>query len=134
MAEPFSVSWGLLTLAVNVGYGFLGNAAYANYREFLQRWQDAGTDPATGLPRNRELREASLNALRDAAQVLVMELAGRLDPAKPWLPRIIDHAAPAISSRRLCSKPGAILSASGWRLFAPPSSTRVSRNSTTAWF
>ncbi len=91
MADPFSVSLGLLTLAVNVGYGFLGNATYARYREFLQRWQAAGTDPGTGLPRNRELRDASLNALREAAQVLAMELAGRLDPAKPWLPRIIDH-------------------------------------------
>lgn len=91
MAELFSVSWGLLTLAVNVGYGFLGNAAYARYREFLLRWQESGTDPATGLPRNRELHDASLDALREAAQVLVMELAGRLDPTKPWLPRLIDH-------------------------------------------
>lgn len=91
MAEPLSISLGLLTLAINVGYGFLGNEAHSRCREFLERWLDAAIDPQTGFPRNRELQAASRQALRDAALILVMELAGCVEPRKPWLPRIVEH-------------------------------------------
>ena len=94
MAEPITTSLAALAIAkfcgsvvVHVGY----HEAHHLYREFLERWQEAAIDPKTGLPRNHDLQEASHQALREAALVLMMELAGRLDPKKPWLPRIIEH-------------------------------------------
>jgi hypothetical protein len=43
------------------------------------------------LPRNHDLQQASEAALREAVLVLAMELAGRLEPGKPWLSRLVEN-------------------------------------------
>ena len=94
MAEPITLSLSAIAVAkfcgdvvLHVGY----HESHHFYREFVERWQDSPIDPATGLPRNHDLQEASRKALREAAQVLVMELAGQLEPSKPWIPRLVQH-------------------------------------------
>ena len=94
MAEPITLSLAGIAVAkfcgdvvLHVGY----HEGHHFYREFVERWQDSPIDLATGLPRNHDLQEASRKALREAAQVLVMELAGQLEPSKPWIPRLVQH-------------------------------------------
>src|SRR6266404_2708520 len=86
MPESTKASLAATTFAQFVGSHVMGHViggeAHRVYREFLERWR---------LPRNHDLQIASEEALREAALLLVMELAGRLDPRKPWLSHLIDH-------------------------------------------
>jgi len=91
MAEPITISMAALAVAKFVGYSVgthvIGGEAHHFYREFLERWREAPIDPATGLPRNNDLEQASQQALREAVLLLVMEFAGRIEPEKSWLSR-----------------------------------------------
>ena len=94
MPEPITLSLASIAVvkfcgdvALHVGY----HESHHFYREFVEHWQHSPIDPATGLPRNHDLQEARLTALRQAALALVMELAGRLEPTKPWVTRLVEH-------------------------------------------
>ena len=88
MLEPLTFLPGLLaTVAGTVVSGIAGNEAHRLYRQ----WLETAIDPDTGLPRNHDLNRASRESLRGAVQVLLMELAGRLDPKKPWCQAIQQH-------------------------------------------
>jgi HEPN domain-containing protein len=63
----------------------VGGEAHHFYRHFLERWSESPIDPKTGLPHNHDLENAGAEALRSALFVLVMELAGRIEPKKTWL-------------------------------------------------
>jgi len=77
-----------LEFACEHGAGHLvGGEVHHFYRQFIERWQESKRDPATGLPRNHDLEEAGEEALRAAVTLLVVELAGRIEPKKPWLTR-----------------------------------------------
>ncbi|MEW6157308.1 MAG: tetratricopeptide repeat protein [Verrucomicrobiota bacterium] len=95
MPEPVTISLTALAIGQFLGESIVGEViggeAHGLYRDFLERWRDAAIDPETGLPRNHDLQKASLASLREAALVLVAELAGRLDGKKPWLPCLFEH-------------------------------------------
>ena len=96
MADPLSISAALLAVAHFVGEHavghIIGGEAHELYRTFIESWREA----AGKQPRNQDLEEASLEALRAAAQVLVFEVAGRIEPKKPWIGKW-DLEAPAVS-------------------------------------
>ncbi|MGP8198664.1 MAG: tetratricopeptide repeat protein [Limisphaerales bacterium] len=65
----------------------MGGEAHRLYREFIEHWQDSRRDPKTRLPLNHDFEKAGEEALGEAMLVLVMELAGRIEPKKSWLTR-----------------------------------------------
>jgi len=77
----------LVTVALNV----VSSALHLRLEKFYERWRAAAIDPKTGLPRNHDLQHASLESLRGAAQVLILELVGRIEPDKPWIKRAADR-------------------------------------------
>lgn len=82
MPEPPSLLADLVTfVGSTVVAGVAGNEAH----RLLRRRFDPISDPATGLPGNRELNRASRESLRSAVQVLRLEPARRLDPDRGWL-------------------------------------------------
>jgi hypothetical protein len=91
MAEPITVSAAALAIAHFVGeHGMahlIGGEIHHFYRQFLERWRESPTDSKTGLPHNHDLEDAGAESLRAALLVLVMELAGRIEPKKSWLSR-----------------------------------------------
>ena len=91
MAEPLTTSAGLLVAHFLADHGLghlVGGELHHFYREFIERWRESPRDPDTHLPRNHDVEEASQHALRDAALILVTELAGRIEPEKSWLTRL----------------------------------------------
>ncbi|MBN8248660.1 MAG: hypothetical protein J0L84_14625, partial [Verrucomicrobia bacterium] len=87
MADPTTLGSLILGVGSALASGVAGNEAHRHFRQ----WLETAADPATGLPRNHDLARASRESLRGAVQVLLLELAGRLAPKKPWLPAISQH-------------------------------------------
>lgn len=87
MAEPLTLAGVLATTVVNVFSG----GVHQRIERWLEHWRKAAIDPSTGLPRNPDIEEAGRAALRSALEVLVLELAGRIEPGKGWLQRAADR-------------------------------------------
>ena len=87
MAEPLTMAAFLVATGVHIYYHMVGSAAYDLVENFIEHWREVAMDPRTGLPRNQELQEASEASLRAAVQLLLLELAGRIDPERSWLTR-----------------------------------------------
>src|SRR6266404_2254340 len=87
MADPLTISAAAVAIAHFVGEHALGHTvggeAHHLYGNFRERWREG----VIGHPHNHDLEEASEKSLRAAALVLVLELAGRIDPGKSWLNR-----------------------------------------------
>ena len=87
MPEPLTLLPGLVTFCGSIVTGVVGGEAHRLFRQ----WLETANDPATGLPRNHDLNRASRESLRGAVQVLLSELAGRLDPDRGWFTRRVEH-------------------------------------------
>ncbi|HQK00655.1 MAG TPA: tetratricopeptide repeat protein [Verrucomicrobiota bacterium] len=87
MAEPLTMAAFLAATGVHIYYHVVGGAAYDLVGNFIEHWREAAMDPQTGLPRNHDLREASEASFQAAVQLLLLELAGRIDPKRSWLTR-----------------------------------------------
>jgi tetratricopeptide (TPR) repeat protein len=90
------LGFGATAAGLPVGIGeVVGGAGSDAVRSILKNLLhlagDSTLDPVTNLPRNHDLQRASRDALREAVLVGILELSGRLDPQKPWLPAILDH-------------------------------------------
>ncbi len=96
MPEPITISAAAIAVAHFLGEAghfvghhaathIVGGEAHHFFRHFLERWRESHIDPATGLPRNHDIEEAGAESLRGALSVLVLELAGRIEPKKSWL-------------------------------------------------
>mgnify|MGYP001296968977 CR=1 FL=1 len=87
MPEPVTTTLSLAALASFVWGAMVaepaGAVVHGLYEKFIERWRDG----AIGHPQNQDLEEPSEKSLRAAALVLVLELAGRIDPEKNWLNR-----------------------------------------------
>ena len=98
MPEPLTISAAAIVAAKFIGYSVgshtIGGEAHHFYREFIERWRESPIDPATGLPRNHDLEQASERALRSALLLLVMELAARIEPKKSWLTQWAEKLRP----------------------------------------
>jgi hypothetical protein len=87
--DPFTFSAAALAIAKfiidhSTGH-IIGGEAHHFYRHFLEHWRESHIDQKTGLPHNNDLESAGVEAFRSALFVLVMELAGRIEPKKSWL-------------------------------------------------
>ena len=99
MAEPITISLAAAVVAkfcgevvLHVGY----HESHHFYRQFLERWQQAPIDPATGLPRNHDLQEASRKALRQAAQAAA--LVEGIRSLQPQFTRLPEAFGPLMGS------------------------------------
>ncbi|MDW8308090.1 MAG: hypothetical protein RMK20_01800, partial [Verrucomicrobiales bacterium] len=85
MPEPVTT---LAGIAISFGVSTIAGLAANEAHRLYCRWRETATDPQTGLPRSNDLNRASRESLRGAVQVLILELAGRLDPQRSWLTRM----------------------------------------------
>ncbi len=87
MPEPITCSVAAVAVAEFVGHSIGSHVIGEEAHQFIERWRESAMDSITALPRNRDLHHASLESLRGAVQVLILELAGRIDPKRSWLTR-----------------------------------------------
>ena len=83
-AGPGNAQAALAALAGNLAAGSIDMTT----RRLLARLADVSIDRSTGLPRNHDLQRTSADALRGTALALILEVAGQLEPRKPWVPAI----------------------------------------------
>ncbi|MCX8091488.1 MAG: hypothetical protein N3I86_11280, partial [Verrucomicrobiae bacterium] len=88
MPEPVTT---LAGIAISFGASTVAGLAANEAHRLYCRWRETATDPQTGLPRSNDLNRASRESLRGAVQVLILELAGRLDPQRSWLTRMVEQ-------------------------------------------
>lgn len=71
--------------------GVMGNEAHRFYLKALDALKKNPMSADGGLPLNHDIENASMESLRAAARVLVMEVANTLDPQKPLLALLRDY-------------------------------------------